>query len=185
MIYGYGRVSTNAQVLASQLDQITAAGAVKVFQEKASGAKRDRAVLARAIGQLGTGDVLTVTRLDRLARSTVDLLNILEAITKKGAGFKSLADTWADTTTPHGRLLVTMLGSMAEFERSLIHARTSEGRRRAKLAGARLSRAPSLDHFQRREAIARREAGEPNGAIARSYGVHAITISRLKPEVHA
>lgn len=182
MNYGYARVSTSAQDLAAQNEQLTAAGAVKVFQEKASGAKRDRAALARAIKQLEPGDVLMVTRLDRLARSTVDLLNILEAITKRGAGFKSLADAWADTTTPHGKLLVTMLGGMAEFERSLIHARTSEGRRRAKLAGRKLGRDFTLTPHQRREALARKEAGEPHGAIALTYGVNRSTISRLKAE---
>lgn len=185
MHYGYARVSTHAQDLASQREQLTAAGVAKVFEEKASGSKRDRTALARAIRQLEPGDVLMVTRLDRLARSTVDLLNILEAITKKGAGFKSLADAWADTTTPHGKLLVTMLGGMAEFERSLILARTSEGRRRAKAAGVKLGRTPSLNHFQRKEALERKAAGEPNGSIARSFDVSASTISRLKPELRA
>jgi DNA invertase Pin-like site-specific DNA recombinase len=90
---------------------------------------------------LDAGDVLMVTRLDRLARSTRDLLNILDAIGKAGAGFKSLGDTWADTTTPHGRLMLTVLGGLAEFERELILARTGDGRARAKARGVRFGRA--------------------------------------------
>ena len=110
MIYGYARVSTDGQSVDAQVKQLRAAGAEKVFRETASGARADRAQLRRAIGQLEKGDVLTVTRLDRLARSTRDLLNTLAQIADKGAGFRSLADTWADTTTSHGRLMLTVLG---------------------------------------------------------------------------
>ena len=124
-IYGYARVSTADQTLASQDAQLHQAGCAKVYAEKVSGAKTDRAELAKLIKRLEPGDVLMVTRLDRLARSTRDLLNILDTIAKAGAGFKSLADHWADTTTPHGRLMLTVLGGLAEFERELIKARTS------------------------------------------------------------
>jgi DNA invertase Pin-like site-specific DNA recombinase len=116
-IYGYARVSTDGQTLAAQDAQLHAAGAVKVFAEKISGAVSDRPQLKRLLHQLAVGDVVMVTRLDRLARSTRDLLNILDTIAKARAGFKSLADTWADTTTPHGRLMLTVLGGLAEFER--------------------------------------------------------------------
>ena len=109
MIYGYARVSTDGQSVDAQVKQLRAAGAEKLFRETASGARADRAELRRAIGKLETGDVLTVTRLDRLARSTRDLLNTLARIADKGAGFRSLADAWADTTTPHGRLMLTVL----------------------------------------------------------------------------
>jgi len=102
MIRGYARVSTDGQSVNAQAAQLRAAGAEIVFRETASGAKTDRAQLRRVVGQLGEGDVLLVTRLDRLARSTRDLLNTLAAITAKGAGFRSLHDTWADTTMPHG-----------------------------------------------------------------------------------
>jgi DNA invertase Pin-like site-specific DNA recombinase len=148
MIYGYARVSTDGQSLDAQVKQLRAAGAEKIFKETASGAKTDRAQLRRALDQLGKGDVLTVTRLDRLARSTRDLLNTLAAITGKGAGFRSLNDTWADTTTAHGRLMLTVLGGLAEFERELISARTGEGRARAKANGVRLGRKPALTHHQ-------------------------------------
>ena len=117
---------------------LAAAGAERVFAEKVSGALTDRKALARAIAALGAGDVLLVTRLDRLARSTRDLLNLLDEVGKAGAGFRSLADTWADTTTPHGRLMLTVLGGLAEFERELIRARTDEGRKRAQARGVRL-----------------------------------------------
>jgi len=119
-IYGYARVSTNGQDLTSQEAELLAAGCAEVFKEKISGAKTDRAELAKVLRRLSPGDVLVVTRLDRLARSTRDLLNIfLAAIADRKAGFRSLKDTWADTTTPHGRLMLTVLGGLAEFEREL------------------------------------------------------------------
>ena len=140
-MYGYARVSTDGQTLASQDAQLTAAGCAKVYSEKVSGAKTDRVELGKVLKRLEPGDVLVVTRLDRLAPSTRDLLNILDTIGKAGATFKSLADAWADTTTPHGKLLITMLGGIAEFERSLILARTSDGRSRAMARGVRFGRA--------------------------------------------
>ncbi len=109
-----------------------------------SGAKTDGAQVRRVIAALEPGDVLTVTRLNRLVRSTRDLLNTLAAITGKEAGFLSLADAWADTTTPHGRLMLTVLGGLAEFERNLIGTRTSEGQERIKARGVRLGRKPKF-----------------------------------------
>jgi DNA invertase Pin-like site-specific DNA recombinase len=179
MIYGYARVSTDGQSVAAQVAQLTAAGADKVFREVASGAKTDRAQLARALAQLDAGDVLLVTRLDRLARSTRDLLNTLATITDRKAGFRSLSDAWADTTTPHGRLMLTVLGGLAEFERELIRTRTGEGRARAKARGQSLGRPFKLTPHQRKEALARKERGEPVREIARSFNVSAATISRL------
>ena len=178
MKFGYARVSTDGQSVEAQVRQLTRAGCKKVFREIASGAKTDRSQLRRALDQLAAGDVLMVTRLDRLARSTRDLLNTLAAITDRNAGFRSLGDAWADTTTAHGRLMLTVLGGLAEFERELIRARTTEGRERAKARGARLGRKPKLTAHQRREVIKRRDRdGEPVREIARS--VHHSTISRL------
>lgn len=182
MIYGYARVSTSAQSADNQVEALTAAGAAKVFHEIASGAKTDRRQLQRALAALDAGDVLLVTRLDRLARSTRDLLNTLAAIAAKGAGFRSLGDVWADTTTPHGRLMVTVLGGLAEFERELMLTRTSEGLARAKARGQRLGRVSKLSLHQQREAVARKADGEPVTDIARSYNVHHSTISRLRPD---
>src|ERR1051325_10817443 len=179
MILGYARVSTDGQSVEAQVQELRAAGAEQVFREVASGAKSNRAQLSRVLTRLDSGDVLMVTRLDRLARSTRDLLNTLAMITTKGADFRSLRDAWADTTTPHGRLMLTVLGGLAEFERELIRTRTGEGRARAKARGVVLGRKPKLTGHQRREAIARREAGEVLTDIARSYNVSHSTISRL------
>jgi len=120
-----------------------------------------------------------VVRLDRLARSTLHLLRTLATISERGAFFRSLGDPWADTTTAHGRLMVTMLGGIAEFERELIEARTTEGRSRAKARGVRMGRKPKLTAHQQREAMQRREAGEAVREIARTFNVHHSTISRL------
>ncbi len=152
MIVGYARVSTDGQTLDAQEAALKAAGCAKVYSEKVSGAVTDRKALAKALAVLQESDTLIVTRLDRLARSTQDLLNTLDTITRKGAGFRSLADTWADTTTPHGKLMITVLGGLAEFERSLILARTGEGRARpwraacgsAASRNSRRSRLPKL-----------------------------------------
>ena len=177
--YGYARVSTDGQSVEAQVRQLTKAGCKKVFREVASGAKTDRAQLRRLLGQLEAGDVLTVTRLDRLARSTRDLLNTLAIITGKKAGFQSLGDAWADTTTSHGRLMLTVLGGLAEFERDLIRARTGEGRERAKARGVKMGRKPKLTPHQQAEAIKRRDAGEPMRDIGKIFNVSHSTISRL------
>src|SRR5271154_4605495 len=180
MDLGYARVSTREQDLSGQVAELTAAGCAKVYREKASGARGDRAELAKVLRRLESGDVLVVTRLDRLARSTRDLLNVLAAMTERGVGFRSLKDAWCDTTTPHGRLMLTVLGGLAEFERELIRARTGEGRARAKARGQSLGRPFKLTPHQRQEAVRRRDAGaETLTEIGRSYNVSAQTISRL------
>jgi DNA invertase Pin-like site-specific DNA recombinase len=179
MIVGYARVSTDGQTLDAQQSELHKAGVERVYSEKISGAISDRPALAKAIGGLGKGDTLIVTKLDRLARSTRDLLNTLAAIAAAGATFKSLGDQWADTTTPHGRLMLTVLGGLAEFERHLILARTSEGRQRAQARGVRFGRKHKLTLHQQQEALARRAAGEALVEIARSYAVSHSTISRL------
>lgn len=183
MKYGYARVSPGgkSESVDAQARQLTKAGCKKVFRDvHVSGARTDRAQLRRVIEALETGDVLMVTRLDRLARSTRDLLNTLAAITARKAGFRSLGDAWADTTTSHGRLMLTVLGGLAEFERDLIRARTSEGRERAKARGVRMGRKPKLTTHQQQEARRRRDGGKETLAdIARSYNVSHSTISRL------
>lgn len=181
MKYGYARVSTDGQSVAGQVATLKAAGAEKIFKEVASGAKTDRAQLHRLLNALDEGDVLLVTRLDRLARSTRDLLNTLAAVAGKKAGFRSLGDSWADTTTAHGRLMLTVLAGLAEFERELIRARTGEGRERARARGVKLGRKFKLTPHQQREARARRASGEALAEIGRSYNVSHSTISRLRP----
>ena len=180
MIYGYARVSTDGQRVDAQVRQLAKAGCSKVFREAASGARTDRAQLRKALEALAAGDVLMVVRLDRLARSTRDLLNTLAAIADRKAGFRSLGETWAGTTTAHGRLMLTVLGGLAEFERELIRARTGEGRQRAVARGVRMGRRPKLTPHQMQEAIRRRDRGEETlREIARSYNVRHSTISRL------
>jgi len=176
---GYARVSTNGQDLVAQESELMVAGCAKVFKEKVSGAKTDRAELAKLIRKLEPGDVLVVTRLDRLARSTRDLLNVLATVGEREAGFRSLKDAWADTTTPHGRLMLTVLGGLAEFERELIRARTGDGRARAKTRGVKFGRPSALTAHQRQEALQRLANGEAQADVARSFNVSQATISRL------
>jgi DNA invertase Pin-like site-specific DNA recombinase len=178
---GYARVSTNGQDLAGQIAELEAAGCAKIYREKASGVKTDRPELAKLLRTLGPGDVVIISRLDRLARSTRDLLNVLDAVAKAGGAFRSLKDTWADTTTPHGRLMLTVLGGLAEFERELIRARTGEGRTRAKARGVKFGRPLKLTAHQRQEALQRLARGETQADIARTYNVDATTIGRLEP----
>jgi DNA invertase Pin-like site-specific DNA recombinase len=181
--YGYARVSSAGQTAAAQDAELHRAGAAKVYREKISGAAARRPQLERLLHMIGPGDVVMVTRLDRLARSTRDLLNILDRIGKAGAQFKSLREAWADTTTPHGRLMVTMLGGIAEFERELIRARTGEGIRRAKAAGVHMGRSPKLTKHQRLEVVERLDRGEETlTEIARTYNVSHMTISRIKAQ---
>jgi DNA invertase Pin-like site-specific DNA recombinase len=184
-IIGYCRVSTDGQTLDAQIAELKAAGATKMFAEKQSGARTDRPQLRKAIAALGEGDTLIVTRLDRLARSTRDLLNVLHDIGEHGALFKSLADTWADTTTPHGRLMLTILGGLAEFERTLIKARTDIGIKRAREAGIKFGRPSKLTAHQRQQALKLLDGGEPQSAVARLLNVDQSTISRLAARMAA
>jgi DNA invertase Pin-like site-specific DNA recombinase len=179
MIYGYARASTGSQSVEAQARQLRAAGADRVFREVPSGAQTDRPRLRQLISELAAGDVVMVTRLDRLARSTRDLLNTLAMITGKKAGFRSLGEAWADTTMAQGRLMLRVLGGLAEFERGLLRVRTTEGQARAKANGKSLGRKPKLTPQQKQEAIRRRDEGQSVGEIARSYNVSPSTISRL------
>jgi DNA invertase Pin-like site-specific DNA recombinase len=176
---GYARVSTNGQTLATQKALLKKAGAERIHSEKVSGVVR-RPELERVLDNLEAGDTLVVCKLDRLARSTFDLLRIIDRIEKEGAGFRSLGDPWADTKSPHGRLMLTVLSGVAEFERSLILQRTQEGRARAMADGVRFGRRPKLTKHQAREALKRVAKGEPLREIALSYAVDHSTISRLK-----
>ncbi|MCP4305492.1 MAG: recombinase family protein [bacterium] len=181
-VLGYARVSTEGQTLEAQVKDLRAAGCTRIFKEKISGARASRPQLARLLGVVDRDDIVVVTRLDRLARSTRDLLNVLAAIAEKGAGFRSITDAWADTESAHGRLMLTVLGGLAEFERELIRSRTGEGRRRAMSRGVKMGRRPKLTPHQIQEALARRAAGETLTDIARSYAVSHSTISRLKDQ---
>ena len=171
-ILGYARVSTQDQHLA---------GAETIYREKISGVRADRPQLAKLMASLKAGDVVLVTKLDRLGRSTRELLDLIERIGEAGAAFRSLGDPLWDTTSSQGRLLSTLLAAIAEFERDLIRERTGAGRERAKAQGIKFGRKPKLSDYQRKEAIKRRAAGETLAEIARSYAVDISMISRLAP----
>ena len=174
------RVSTLDQNLGGQLEALKAAGATRIYREKVSGVRADRPQLAKLTGSLRPGDIVLVTKLDRLGRSTRELLDLIERIGKVGASFRSLGDPLWDTGSPQGRLLSTLLAAIAEFERELIRERTGEGRKRAMANGVKFGRKRKLSDYQRQEAIKRRAAGETLASIARSYAVDISMISRLK-----
>src|SRR5580692_9990485 len=170
-LLGYARVSSYGQSLDAQLEQLAACGCDKVYREKASGARADRRELLKMLKEVNAGDIVTVTRIDRLARSTFDLFAIVKRIVDAGAQFRSLAEPWADTTTSTGRLMIAVLGGLADVERDLIRTRTAEGRVRAKARGQHMGRPPKLTYAQRIEAYERREQGATLSELARSYDV--------------
>ena len=179
--FGYARVSTVGQTLEAQLEELHAAGCTTVFREKVSGAKADRKELMKLLATLGPGDELVVTRIDRLARSTFDMFAIVKRIVDAGARFRSLAQPWADTDDSTGRLMLAVLGGLADVERDLIKTRTAEGRARAKARGVKMGRRPKLTAAQKAEALERRANGEAHTSIARSFNVSHQTIARLQP----
>ncbi len=178
-LIGYARVSTQGQDLAQQRATLRQTGCTRIFEEKVSGARRDRPELARLLDHLRAGDVVTVTRLDRLARSTRDLLEIAERIKEAGAGLRSLAEPWADTTTPAGRMVLTVFAGIADFERSLIVERTSTGRIAAKARGVRFGPKPSLsaDQIAHARQLMEQE-NRPVSEVAKLLGVHRATLYR-------
>jgi DNA invertase Pin-like site-specific DNA recombinase len=178
---GYARVSTVGQTLDSQLEQLRAAGcnSRSIYREKVTGARVDnRRELNRMLGKLAPGDVVTVTRIDRLARSTFDLFGIVKRIVDAKAQFRSLAEPWADTGTSTRRLMLAVLGGLADVERDLIRTRTAEGRSRAKERGQRMGRPPSLTPAQQKEATRRRAQGATLQELADSYDRSIATMRR-------
>ena len=178
-LVGYARVSTYGQTLDAQLEQLRGAGCTKIFREKVTGAHSDRRQLLKMLDTLAPGDVVTVTRIDRLARSTFDLFAIVKQIVDAKAQFRSLAEPWADTGTSTGRLMIAVLGGLADVERDLIRTRTAEGRGRAQKRRQHMGRPPKLTDAQKAEARRRRAEGATLAELACSYGVGKSTISRL------
>ena len=178
MKLGYARVSTTDQDLAIQRGRLHEAGCEKLFEEKTSGARKKRPELERLLSEMRTDDVLVITRLDRLARSTSELLRIAETIEGKNAGLQSIAEPWADTTTPAGRMVLTVFAGIAEFERSLIATRTEEGRRAAQARGVPFGRPPKLRPEQRTLARQLIDEGKSIRDVARTFNVHVATIYR-------
>jgi DNA invertase Pin-like site-specific DNA recombinase len=177
---GYARVSTYGQTLDAQLEQLRKERCSPIYREKASGAQPTRRESLRMLKAPGSGDVVTVTRIDRLARSTFDLFAIVKQIAEAGAQFRSLAEPWADTATSTGRLMIAVLGGLADVERDLIRTRTTEGRSRAKARGQSMGRPPKLTPQQQRETRRRRARGATLKELAKSHNVGWATISRLR-----
>src|SRR6516164_3457073 len=184
-LVGYARVSTQDQHLTGQLEALKGAGAETVCREKISGARADPPQLAKLMVALKASDTVIVTKIDRLGRSTRELLELIERIGKAGAAFRSLGDPLFDTTSSQGKLMATLLAAIAEFERDLIRERTGDGRKRAMAKGVKFGRKPKLSDYQRAEAIKRRAAGETLSEIAKSYAVDVSMISRLAPGFRA
>ena len=179
MIYGYARVSTLAQDLASQLAQLKAAGCEKVFREKITGTTADRPQLKKLMAALAPGDVVIIPAVDRLSRDTTDLMVIARDMQRAGAGLRSLAEPVLDTTGDFAELVLAMLGVAAKLERRRIAERTARGRADAKAKGVKFGRKPKLTPHQQREALERVASGETQRSVARSYNVDQATISRL------
>lgn len=185
MHIGYARVSTHAQDLEDQRQQLAAAGCDRIFAEKVSGASSDRPELKRLLEHVRAGDVVTVTRLDRLARSTRGLLDLVDQLNRAGAGFRSLAEPWADTTSPAGKMVMTVMAGIAEFERSLIIERTQRGQQVARERGVKFGARPKLDKKQIQDAQARIAAGDSVAAVARQFNVHRSTLYRALADLKA
>jgi len=177
-VIGYARVSTKGQDLSLQLEELTKYGCDKIFKEKDSGSKTDRPELKKALDYLREEDVLVVYKLDRLARSTFDLHKIAQDLTAKGIGLVFIKEK-IDFTTPSGKLMFSMLGAIAEFERELINDRTAEGRERAKAQGKHMGRR-GQDEKQVRKALSlfteRDKRGLSVNDIVKMTGVPRSTI---------
>ena len=192
-LFGYARGSTCGQTLDSQLEQLRKAGCTSrnIYREKVTGARADRRELNRMLGKLGPGDVVTVTRIDRLARSTFELLGIVKRIVDAKAQFRSLAEPWADSTSSTGRLMLAVLGGLADVERDLIRTRTAEGRSRAKAQGKHMGRPPSLTPRRNRKRPsggarrARRSTNLPGATMSAGRRFHALQSDVAAPRVFA
>jgi DNA invertase Pin-like site-specific DNA recombinase len=179
MMYGYARVSSDTQDHAGQVEALKTAGCEQIFAEKQTGkTAADRKQLQVLLAKAQPGDVIVVTKLDRFARSTRDLLNMLHDLEQSGVGFRSLGDA-IDTTSPAGRLMLQMLAAIAEFERGMIRERCNAGLARAKSEGRQLGRKPALDPHQRQRVRELLDAGETQRSVARLLGVGQATIARI------
>jgi DNA invertase Pin-like site-specific DNA recombinase len=184
MKLGYARVSTEDQSLDIQCRRLLAAGCEKLFEEKVSGAARNRPALEKLLGHLRKDDLLVVTRLDRLARSTAELLRIAECVIENEAGLQSLDEPWADTASPAGKMVMTIFGGIAEFERGLILSRTRDGRQAAMARGVAFGRPRKMLPEQRELARQLILEGKSISAVARTFNVHPATIYRcVEPKI--
>ena len=180
MNLGYARVSTEDQTLQLQRPRLQEAGCEKVFEEKISGAARKRPELEKLLGEVRKGDVLVVTRLDRLARSTAELLIVAERLRDQGAGMQSLDEPWADTISPSGRMVLTVFVGIAEFERALIKQRTQDGLRDARKRRVLFGRPKKMRPDQQQLAQELLKQGRSISEVARTFNVHPATIYRIR-----
>jgi DNA invertase Pin-like site-specific DNA recombinase len=181
MIYGYARVSTAAQDESGQVKQLKAAGCGRIFREKITGTTADRPQLGKLMKKLAPGDVVITPAVDRLSRDTTDLLVIAREMQRAGAGIRSLAEPYLDTTSDFAEIVFAILGVASKLERRRILERTARGRADAKAKDVKFGRKPILTPHQQQEARKRLEAGETQRSVARSYNVSQSTISRLRP----
>ena len=183
MKYGYARVSSDTQDYQAQIEQLKAAGCDRIFSEKASGKSMNgRREFDKLMRKLSPGDVVMVVKLDRLARSSRDLHNIIGELQERGCGFVSLGESWCDTTTDVGRLMLTIMGGISEFERGLIRKRCQDGIDRAKAKGTKFGRKAVLDKGKRERIAERYANGETMSELAREYECGEATIWRaLQP----
>lgn len=180
MLIGYARVSTLGQNLARQRALLSETGCTKIFEEKITGTNRKRPQLLKALGAIQSGDTLIVTSLDRLARSTHNLFQLTQMLEDKEAGFKSLREPWADTTSPMGKFLLAVFSGLSELEGSLIRERTEEGRIAAQQRGVKFGRKLKLTSHQREEVQRMLNEGIALRAVARHFNVGVATIDRIK-----
>lgn len=181
MIYGYARVSTAAQDESGQVAQLKAAGCERIFREKITGTAADRPELRKLTGRLVPGDVVITPAVDRLSRDTTDLLVIACDMQRKGAGIRSLAEPFLDTTSDFAEIILAILGVAAKLELRRIKERMARGRDDAKAKGVKFGRKPKLTPYQQREAQQRLANGDTQRSVARSLNVNQSTISRLPP----
>lgn len=179
MTFGYARVSTKAQDFGGQVEQLEAEGCNQVFAEKITARHQNRPELQKMLAKLRAGDVVIVTRLDRLARSTRDLLTLVEQIHEAGAGFKSLAEPWADTTTAAGKMVLTVFAGIAEFERALIKERTDIGRAEARKRGVYMGPPVKMTDDKKAALLELLASGKTPTEAARIFGIHRSTVYRI------
>jgi DNA invertase Pin-like site-specific DNA recombinase len=180
MRLGYARVSSDNQDYTAQVEALRSAGCDRIYSEKASGKSTNgRPELAKLLKALSPGDVMVVTKIDRVARSALDLLHIVRTeLVGRGCGFVSLGDSWCDTTNEMGRFMLTVMSGIAELERDLIRKRCAAGIARAKAKGKRFGRPTTLDASQRKVIAQRYSQGETISALAREYDCGDATIWR-------
>lgn len=180
MLIGYSRASNGGQSITSQRDQLLKAGCEKIFEEKLTGAEHKRPQLARLLNEIKKGDTLVITGLDRLVRSTHDLLDITRTLDDRGIGIRSLGEPWADTASATGEFLLTVFTGLSVLERSLIRDRAEEGRIAAKERGVKFGRKHKLTDYQRGEVLRMLDEGGSIRGIARHFNVGVATVDRIK-----